>query len=170
MPRSIDPDKYWYGKGFDDALLRIRPRNKKKAYLKGYRDGKHYGETREKYGFQGFEKNAGRGKAFTFHGSATSKLMARKLERRTPGSFIQEKDGRYYILKPKKVRSNPRAPMPGAVKIYDETLKIDAVKHRQHYYGGKLTAAGQRYFHSFDTKHAEIWGLPDGSLLIRSKK
>lgn len=109
--------------------------------------------------------NKGYGKAFTFHGSFTSKLAAKRKEAITPGSFIQEKDGRYYLLKPKRVKSNPA----GAVKIYGRCLRIEAIKTVSHSYGGKPTTGGQRYFHDFTTKNAMIYGLPDGSLLIKSK-
>jgi len=113
--------------------------------------------------------NPGYGKAFTFHGSFTSKLLARKREKETPGSFIQEKDGRYYVLKPKRIRTASSNPGKGAVKIYDRAIRIEAAKDRPHTYGGKQTRSGQKYFHDFETK-AEIWGLPDGSLLIKPKK
>jgi len=55
------------------------------------------------------EPRFGRGKAFYFFGSFTSKLLARKKEAQTPGSFIHFKNGRYYVLKPRKMasRSNP---------------------------------------------------------------
>lgn len=51
----------------------------------------------------------GIGKAFYFFGSFTSKLAAKKKEAKIPGSFIHESGGRYYVLKPKKIRSNPKA-------------------------------------------------------------
>src|SRR5262245_55619910 len=44
-------DRYWFDKGFSDAHLKIRKRNKNQYYLYGYREGKHYIETRSKYGF-----------------------------------------------------------------------------------------------------------------------
>jgi len=155
-------DKYWFDKGFDDAQLKIRPRNKMAYYLYGYREGKHYRETYEKYTPQ----NPGYGKAFTFHGSFTSKLLAQKKERQTPGSFIEERGGRYYVLKPKKIRSNqPRS----GVKIYGRCLRIEAVKTVNHTYGGKPTGAGQHYFHDFTAKNAKIYGLPNGDLLISTR-
>jgi len=123
--------------------------------------------------------NSGRGKAFTFHGSFASKILAARKERSIPGSFIHEKDGRYYVLKPKKIASatfyEPRnarrnASVPkGAVKIYGRCLRIEAVKLRVHSYGGKETGPGQKYFHDFTTKNAMIYGLPDGSLLIKAR-
>ena len=56
------------------------------------------------------------------------------------------------------------------IQIYERYLRIEAVKMRKHSYGGKSTAAGQRYFHDFTTKNARIYGLPDGSLLIKAGK
>lgn len=109
-------------------------------------------------------KNPGVGKSFYFLGSATSKLAARKIERKHPGSFIHEKDGRYYVLKPKKVRSNPGVP------IYGRVIRIEAEKTWPHEYGGQESKATQKYYHDFTSKNAMIYGLPDGSLLIKSKK
>src|SRR5262245_16246787 len=173
-------DRYWYNKGFDDALLSIRPRNRKAHYIKGYREGVHYAETMKKHTgrdpLPGKNRNAGTGKAFTFHGSFTSKILARRKEKEIPGSFIEERDGRYYVLKPRKIPTStfyePRAgaknPPKGAVKIYGRCLRIEAVKLRSHLYGGKSTRGDQKYFHDFTTKHAMIYGLPDGSLLIKA--
>lgn len=48
----------------------------------------------------------GAGRAFRFHGSYTSLILARRKERAIPGAFIHEKDGRYYVLQPKKI-GNP---------------------------------------------------------------
>jgi len=129
---------------------------------------------------QTMPENPGKGKAFTFHGSAISKLSAERLKAKVPGSFIEKKGGRYYILKPKKIAtatfyeprtaiSNARSKVPrGAVKIYGRCLRIEAVKLRAHTYDGKPTPGGQKYFHDFTTKHAMIYGLPDGSLLIKA--
>lgn|SRR5574342_1434688 len=109
-------------------------------------------------------KNPGVGKSFYFLGSATSKLAARKIERKHPGSFIHEKDGRYYVLKPKKIRSNPGVP------IYGRVIRIEAEKTWPHEYGGQESKATQKYYHDFTSKNAMIYGLPDGSLLIKAKK
>jgi hypothetical protein len=51
--------------------------------------------------------NAGMGKAFTFHGSYQSLILARRKEKDTPGSFIHASGGRYYVLKPKRIKANP---------------------------------------------------------------
>lgn len=58
---------------------------------------------------------------------------------------------------------------PAPVKIYGRCLRIEAIKTVSHTYGGKTTKAGQHYFHDFTDKNAVIYGLPDGSLLIKSK-
>jgi hypothetical protein len=105
------------------------------------------------------KRNPGVGKAFTFHGAFSSKLLAQKLERQTPGSFIQEKDGRYYVLKPKKIRSraitNPRK---RGVLIYGKVIKVFAQKTSGPF-------KGQRFVHTFKPGAVMI-GLPDGSLKI----
>lgn len=41
-PLKVSPDKYWFEKGFNDAVLKIRKRNRITAYLKGYRAGFEY--------------------------------------------------------------------------------------------------------------------------------
>lgn len=135
---------------------------------------RHHAELGFKTKYPGGQKrhNAGVGKAFTFHGSFTSKLAAKRKEAQTPGSFIQEKDGRYYLLKLRRIGSrslNVRTNPKNAVKIYGRCLRIEAVKAVPHSYGGKASAAGQKYFHDFATKNAMIYGLPDGSLLIKAK-
>ena len=61
---------------------------------------------------------------------------------------------------------NPRS----RIKIYGRCLRIEAVKTTTHTYGGKRTRAGQKYFHDFSTKHSIIYGLPDGSLLIKATR
>jgi hypothetical protein len=108
------------------------------------------------------KKNAGTGKAFTFHGSFTSKLAAKKKEARTPGSFIEVRDGRYYVLKPKRIR-NVKKSNPGVI-IYDQITRVEGTK------GNDSQFPGQRFFHNFKRPYPVMVGLPDGSLLIRSKK
>ena len=119
------------------------------------------------------------GKAFTFHGSFTSKILAARREKETPGSFIVERGGRYYVLKPKKIRStNPsrkrskgRMPTPrlsrysklrvnpkGRTLIYGRVLKIFARKTTGPY-------KGQDFVHTFKPG-ARMWGMPDGSIKI----
>lgn len=56
-------------------------------------------------------------------------------------------------LKGKKLKNAP-------VKIYDRILRIEAVKGKDSKYPGKT------FFHNF-TKKASIYGLPDGSILIK---
>lgn len=57
----------------------------------------------------------------------------------------------------------------GATLIYGRCLRIEAVKMVKHNYGGEPVQAGQKYFHDFTSKNAVIYGLPDGSLLIKAK-
>ena len=109
--------------------------------------------------------NAGAGVRATFHGMFKTKREAVAKERTVPGSFIREKDGYYFVLKPKPGTKNPG----GRVKIYGRCLRIEAIKTVKHTYGGKSTGAGQRYFHDFTTKNAKIYGLPNGDLLISAR-
>jgi hypothetical protein len=125
--------------------------------------------------------NPGLGKAFTFHGGFNSKILAARREKEIPGSFIVIRDGRYYVLKPKKVRSaNPsrrrtkgRMPTPrisryshlrvnrnpkGKTLIYGRVLKIFARKTSGPF-------KGQDFVHTFKAG-AKMWGMPDGSIRI----
>jgi hypothetical protein len=118
----------------------------------------------------------------TFHGSFTSQLLARKKESQIPGSFIIKRGDRYYVLKPKTTpRSNSsttrkrvrhkkgvqtasrRHANPGTL-IYDKITRIEGTK------GKGSNFAGQKFFHNFKRPYPQMWGLPDGSLLIKSKR
>lgn len=55
------------------------------------------------------------------------------------------------------------------IKIYGRCLRIEAIKMVEHLYNGRKARATQRYFHDFTSKNAIIYGLPDGSLLIKSR-
>jgi len=88
--------------------------------------------------------------------------------------WVDWEDGEYSTVLLSQVRpvlAGPkgRLPNPKPVKIYGRCLRIEAVKMRTHTYGGKPSAASQKYFHDFTTKNAIIYGLPDGSLLIKAK-
>jgi hypothetical protein len=123
---------------------------------------------------------AGTGKAFTFHGSYTSKILAARKEREIPGAFIVIRDGRYYVLKPKKIRTkNPRRktdclsytrgrktrrktnPPRGMVLIYRNITRIEGTKGK----GSKYP--GQRFYHNFKRPGPAMYGLPDGTLVIK---
>jgi hypothetical protein len=109
---------------------------------------------------------------FTFHGSFTSKILAARREKETPGSFIHEKDGRYYVLKPKsnaKINSSIRVNRnrhtnPKEVRIYQDITRIEGTKGKESIY------PGEKFFHNFKKPFPEMIGLPDGSLLIRPKR
>jgi len=117
--------------------------------------------------------------AYTFHGSFTSKIAAAKKEAKTPGSFVYQKDGRYYVLKP-KVKRNSRTPAkvvsrvskvrrsgmrsnPGTL-IYEKITRIEGTK------GKGSQFSGQKFFHNFKRPYPQMWGLSDGSLLIKSRR
>jgi hypothetical protein len=116
------------------------------------------------------KRNPGTGKAFTFHGSFQSLILARRKEREIPGSFIHKSGDRYYVLKPKKIstpRKNPKVktakqnPRHG-VLIYGKVLKIYAEKTAGPF-------KGQRFVHKFKAG-AIMMGMPDGSLRIMHPK
>lgn len=57
--------------------------------------------------------------------------------------------------------SNPRG-----VKIYGNLIRIEAQKTQKHLCDAACKKADHRYFHDF-TSHPSIYGMPDGSLIIR---
>ena len=70
----------------------------------------------------------------------------------------------------KKKRKNPvtvHSPLK-PVEIYGRLLRIEAQKGPGHVCDAKCKAAGHRYFHDF-SKHAHVYGMPDGSLKIVDK-
>lgn len=126
--------------------------------------------------------NPGKGRGFTFHGSFTSLILAQRRERATPGSFIMEKNGRYYVLKPKKIRSNKphrkaRENPNGLTKIYGKVLRVmirngrvvrvEAQKTQQHRCDVECRSAGHRYYHDFKRPPVMgIYGTADHQRLI----
>jgi hypothetical protein len=71
---------------------------------------------------------------------------------------------------PKGQRKNPvtvHSPkMP--VMIYGRLLRIEAQKGPRHICDAKCKAAGHKYYHDF-SRHAKVYGMPDGSLKIVDK-
>lgn len=59
-------------------------------------------------------------------------------------------------------KSNPDKP----VLIYGNVRRIEAIKSQDHICDEECKACGHRYFHDFTTK-PKMYGLPDGSLLIK---
>lgn len=124
--------------------------------------------------------NPGLGRKFYFFGKFRSLILARRSEKKHPGSFIVTRihgypmpTKYYYVLKEKaRVRKNPgRLPVPKITRyskfrvnpkhgilIYGRVLKIYAQKTSGPY-------KGQRFVHSFK-RGAIMLGMPDGSLRI----
>jgi hypothetical protein len=112
-------------------------------------------------------KNPGIGRAFYFLGSYTSKILAAKAERQHPGSFIHFTNGRWYVLKPKKILSNPGG-RKKLVVIYKRVLSIQAQKIGFHRHcDAECKRVGHKYIHDFKPG-AKLLGIPDGSFLMLS--
>jgi len=106
----------------------------------------------------------GFGRAFYFLGSYTSKILAARQEREHPGSFLHYKNGRWYVLKPKKILSNPGRKL--LVTIYKRVLSIQAQKIGFHRHcDTECKRVGHKYIHDFKPG-AKLLGIPDGSFLI----
>jgi DNA replicative helicase MCM subunit Mcm2 (Cdc46/Mcm family) len=102
----------------------------------------------------------GRGRAFTFHGSFTSKILARRREKEIPSSFIYEKNKRFYVLKPKRIKSNP---VKKVVRIYGRVLRVEAQKLGKHVHcDAECKKCNHKYVHDFRSKTAKMIGLSPG--------
>jgi hypothetical protein len=62
-----------------------------------------------------------------------------------------------------KLQRNPRG-----VLIYGKVNRIIATKTQKHICDATCKSHGHRYYHDFSSR-AQMYGLPDGSLLIKSK-
>src|SRR5215831_2821175 len=64
-----------------------------------------------------------------------------------------------------RARGTARTRNPGkAVLIYKDITRIEGTKGRDSAF------PGQKFFHNFKRPYPSMFGLPDGSLLIRGKK
>ena len=130
--------------------------------------------------------------SYTYHGKFKSKILAARREREIPGSFILRKGEYYFVLKPRKnpfrlgsrrVRpvKSMRSPVHGRRKttyrtkkaalrvaqrnpgtlIYDKITRIEGTKGKSSQY------PGQKFFHRFKRPYPAMYGLKDGSLLIK---
>ncbi len=83
------------------------------------------------------------------------------------GSHMRQRNPVRRIVKRKKLRKNSLRP----TVIYGKVLRVDAQKTQNHICDAACKRYGHRYTHSFKVKSgARMIGLPNGDLLITSKK
>jgi hypothetical protein len=112
-------------------------------------------------------ENPGKGRGFLFFGSFTSKLAARRKEANVPGAFIREKHGRYYVLKARQTTTRRVSNPKKLVTIYGRVLKVEAQKIGPHRNcDAECKRCDHKYVHDFKVG-AKMYGLPDGSILIK---
>lgn len=79
-----------------------------------------------------------------------------------PGAFHRT---HAFAFNPKKMKKNPTS----AVVIYGKVLRIEAQKTQKHRCDDECAKFKHRYYHDFK-KGPIMYGLPDGSLLIKARK
>jgi hypothetical protein len=98
----------------------------------------------------------------SFSNEKDAKTFLRDRQEFTDGDFTIVREGNKPIGKGKKAKSNPDKP----VLIYGNVRRIEAVKSQDHICDAECKSVGHRYFHNFTSK-PKMYGLPDGSLLIK---
>jgi hypothetical protein len=91
----------------------------------------------------------------------TASQMIRHSRRKTASSNTHTSSSTPTLtFKPKKVwrKTNPGK---GTILIYDKVTRIEATKGRSSLY------PGQKFYHKFKRPYPKMYGLPDGSLLIK---
>jgi len=68
------------------------------------------------------------------------------------------------VTRRKRVTSSPN---PKRVLIYGSVKRIEAIKTQSHICDSDCKKHGHRYYHNFSS-NPKMYGLPDGSLLIKS--
>lgn len=63
-----------------------------------------------------------------------------------------------------KGKTNP----PDKVMIYGRLIRIEAQKTQTHICDDECKRVNHKYFHDF-TSHPEIWGMPNGDLVIKAR-
>lgn len=87
--------------------------------------------------------------------------------------WVKWDDGDYTVVGRNQIRrllAGPKGKLPNPGKrvlIYGQVDRIYATKKQDHNCDAECKAHGHRYFHDFKSK-PKMYGLPDGSILIKS--
>lgn len=96
-------------------------------------------------------------------GNLTQAEKAKLSEARQKMRMVRKPISNKPVGKGKKTRAKSN---PDGVLIYGNVRRIEAVKTQDHICDAECKACGHRYFHNFTSK-PKMYGLPDGSLLIK---
>ena len=99
------------------------------------------------------------------HAPITAKVKGLIGKVKNPALLAAVSRATLFGLAKKQIKRNPPK---GAREIYGRLLRIEAQKGRGHVCDAACKKANHCYFHDF-SRHARVFGLPDGSLWITDK-
>jgi hypothetical protein len=94
------------------------------------------------------------------------KVTKESRQREKPRATYTERSTALKHVNVKRKRKNPNE---DETLIYGRLMRIEAQKTQPHRCDAACRRARHQYFHDFK-KGSEIWGLPDGSLVVRKVK
>lgn len=101
-----------------------------------------------------------------------TKGIVQRVNRSSNQYWVRWEDGEYTVVRRDEIRrllEGPKGTLPNPNKpvlIYGKVDRIYATKTQDHICDAECKKNGHRYFHDFASK-PKMYGLPDGSLLIK---